>query len=102
VFGEYVCVWCFTVSVCGEGVLAEVGSYKMDGLNGAASDAEELVTITSPCVSICFLDENDICQGCYRSAQEITDWSVFSNQEKKVVMDSVKKRHRKMNKHLLL
>ncbi|EED32568.1 conserved hypothetical protein [gamma proteobacterium NOR5-3] len=28
----------------------------------------------SPCISVCALDENDICMGCYRSAQEITDW----------------------------
>ena len=29
----------------------------------------------SPCVSICSLDENDICYGCYRSVDEITAWA---------------------------
>ncbi len=28
----------------------------------------------SPCISVCLLDDDDICVGCYRSADEITDW----------------------------
>ncbi len=30
--------------------------------------------IASPCISVCLLDEKDICLGCYRSAAEITQW----------------------------
>ena len=26
----------------------------------------------SPCISVCVLDENDICVGCFRSADEIS------------------------------
>ena len=26
----------------------------------------------SPCISICVLDEQGICQGCFRSADEVT------------------------------
>ena len=36
----------------------------------------------SPCISICVLDEQDICQGCYRSALEITDWMMASAEQK--------------------
>ncbi|MCB1710137.1 MAG: DUF1289 domain-containing protein [Halioglobus sp.] len=36
----------------------------------------------SPCVSICVLDERDICQGCFRSASEITDWLMASTVQK--------------------
>jgi predicted Fe-S protein YdhL (DUF1289 family) len=82
--------------------VSEVGSYKKELPDGSPSDAEESAAITSPCISICFLDENDICLGCYRSAQEITDWSILTNPEKKAAMDDVRKRHRMMNKHLLL
>jgi predicted Fe-S protein YdhL (DUF1289 family) len=82
--------------------VSEVGSYKMEVADQLGADDDGVNAITSPCISVCFLDENDVCLGCYRSAQEITDWSVFSNQQKKVVMDGVKKRHRAMNKHLLL
>ncbi|MCX2981799.1 DUF1289 domain-containing protein [Halieaceae bacterium IMCC14734] len=42
--------------------------------------------ISSPCVSICFLDEEDICQGCYRSAIEITDWSMLNDDGKREVL----------------
>lgn len=30
--------------------------------------------VASPCVSICALDEQDICTGCQRTAGEITRW----------------------------
>jgi len=36
----------------------------------------------SPCISVCLLDENDICVGCYRSATEITDWFMASSRER--------------------
>ncbi|WOJ93705.1 DUF1289 domain-containing protein [Congregibacter variabilis] len=40
----------------------------------------------SPCISICALDENDICMGCYRSAQEITDWFMASADDKRAML----------------
>ncbi len=46
----------------------------------------------SPCVSICALDENDICMGCYRSAQEITDWFMASDEEKRQILARVRER----------
>jgi len=32
------------------------------------------------------LDEQDICMGCYRSADEITDWFLCSNEKKTEVL----------------
>lgn len=58
--------------------------------------------IQSPCISVCVLNQDDICEGCYRSAQEITDWSVLSDPEKRAVMVQVRKRSEDLNKHLLL
>ena len=46
----------------------------------------------SPCVSICALDEHDICLGCFRSAQEITDWFMPSDEEKRRILERVKER----------
>ena len=46
----------------------------------------------SPCISICVLDENDICQGCYRSAEEITDWFMAASQEKQAINDRARER----------
>ena len=46
----------------------------------------------SPCISICVLDEKDICQGCFRSAAEITDWFMATTQEKQDILDLAKER----------
>jgi predicted Fe-S protein YdhL (DUF1289 family) len=40
----------------------------------------------SPCISVCVLDEHDICSGCYRSAEEITDWYMASAEQKREVL----------------
>ncbi|KPX23288.1 DUF1289 domain-containing protein [Pseudomonas syringae group genomosp. 3] len=42
--------------------------------------------VRSPCVSICALDEQDICTGCQRTVSEITQWSRMSNDERRVVL----------------
>ena len=46
----------------------------------------------SPCISVCALDENDICMGCYRSAEEITDWFMASDEEKTRILQRVRER----------
>jgi len=43
----------------------------------------------SPCVSVCVLDEKDICMGCYRSADEITDWAMATAQQKREILQQV-------------
>ena len=40
----------------------------------------------SPCISVCALDARDICQGCFRSADEITDWFMASAQRKREIL----------------
>lgn len=40
----------------------------------------------SPCISVCVLDEQDICQGCFRSADEITDWLMASAEQKREIL----------------
>ncbi|MEX1667639.1 DUF1289 domain-containing protein [Zhongshania guokunii] len=42
--------------------------------------------VASPCVSVCALDEEDICMGCYRSLREIGDWSELNNAAKREVI----------------
>jgi uncharacterized protein len=53
---------------------------------------EQENTVESPCVSICALDENDVCIGCHRTGLEITHWQSMSNEEKANVMDKVRER----------
>jgi predicted Fe-S protein YdhL (DUF1289 family) len=46
----------------------------------------------SPCISICVLDEQDICQGCFRSAEEVTDWFMASADEKRETLQRCRER----------
>ena len=42
--------------------------------------------VASPCVSICALDDDDICTGCQRTVDEITRWGRMDNAERRVVL----------------
>ena len=42
--------------------------------------------VASPCVSICALDEQDICTGCQRSVAEISRWGRMDNDERRQVL----------------
>ncbi len=42
--------------------------------------------VKSPCISVCALDEEDICMGCFRSMREITDWSSYNEEQKRAVV----------------
>ena len=42
--------------------------------------------VASPCVSVCALDEKDICTGCFRDLSEIAQWSSMNNDQKRQVL----------------
>lgn len=50
--------------------------------------------VTSPCVSICALDENDVCIGCQRTGDEILRWTQMTNEERREVLKKVAERER--------
>lgn len=57
--------------------------------------------LTSPCVSICALGEDDICTGCYRTASEITDWFMADDVRKQAILaDSRERRAQAMSMKL--
>ncbi len=49
-------------------------------------------TPQSPCISVCVLDDDDICMGCYRSAAEVTDWFMASDEQKRDVLRKARER----------
>lgn len=51
--------------------------------------------VSSPCVSICALDENDVCIGCQRTGDEITQWPRLTDEERRAVLDKVALREEK-------
>jgi uncharacterized protein len=40
------------------------------------------MSVESPCIRECCLDEHNICLGCHRSLREICDWSDASDAER--------------------
>ncbi|MBR9805147.1 DUF1289 domain-containing protein, partial [bacterium] len=45
--------------------------------------------VASPCIGVCALDENDVCEGCFRTANEITRWGASCDDTKrKILSDS--------------
>lgn len=44
--------------------------------------------VESPCVRICKLD-NNICIGCKRTKDEISQWLSMTDEERKIVLDRV-------------
>ncbi|WP_421684038.1 DUF1289 domain-containing protein [Stutzerimonas urumqiensis] len=50
--------------------------------------------VRSPCVSICALDEQDICIGCQRTAAEISRWGRMDNAERRQVLAACEARAR--------
>lgn len=53
--------------------------------------------IESPCISLCALDDDDICLGCFRSVDEITRWSQADDSERKAILEASGERSRKNN-----
>ncbi|PVZ16024.1 MULTISPECIES: DUF1289 domain-containing protein [unclassified Pseudomonas] len=50
--------------------------------------------VRSPCVSICALDEHDLCLGCQRTASEISGWGRMNNDERRQVLAQLAERAR--------
>ncbi len=46
----------------------------------------------SPCISICTLDDNDVCLGCRRTLTEITHWSSYSKDRQWAIIDDLGRR----------
>ena len=42
--------------------------------------------VQSPCVSICALDEDDVCVGCYRTGMEIGQWGRLNADQQRLVV----------------
>ncbi len=46
----------------------------------------------SPCISVCVLNMDDICMGCYRSAEEVAGWFMASNDSKRKILRRAQER----------
>ena len=51
-------------------------------------------TPQSPCVSICALDQNDVCEGCYRTGDGIVDWFTADDTRKQKILEASAQRRK--------
>lgn len=45
--------------------------------------------VLSPCIGICSLDDDGLCEGCLRSSAEIARWSQMNDDERLRIMEIV-------------
>ena len=53
--------------------------------------------LKSPCVSICVLNDDDVCVGCFRTGNEISHWGGYSNEQRREVLTLSVARSKKAN-----
>ncbi|GMG86884.1 DUF1289 domain-containing protein [Biformimicrobium ophioploci] len=54
--------------------------------------------VKSPCISVCALNEEDICEGCFRTGHEISRWGRMHNDERREVLIACNERARAMGR----
>jgi predicted Fe-S protein YdhL (DUF1289 family) len=42
----------------------------------------------SPCIHVCKLN-NDVCVGCYRTLEEIANWTNYSEEQRLTIIDRI-------------
>ena len=45
--------------------------------------------VLSPCVGVCSLDDDGLCEGCLRSSAEISRWSQMNDDDRLHIMEAV-------------
>jgi len=48
--------------------------------------------VASPCIKVCVLDARNVCVGCGRTIDEITQWSRMTEEQQRQVCDSAQRR----------
>ena len=61
-----------------------------------SDDNVPVISIPSPCVRNCCLDENDICRGCYRTLKEICGWASANHEERRSILDRCASREQEL------
>ena len=50
------------------------------------------LTVKSPCIEVCSLNDQDLCISCYRTANEIIEWFSASDERKREILVAVGER----------
>ncbi len=58
------------------------------------------IPVKSPCISVCALNDEDICTGCYRTGLEISYWGRMDNDRRREVLALCLQREKQVNPFL--
>ncbi|HEX5693317.1 MAG TPA: DUF1289 domain-containing protein [Arenimonas sp.] len=47
------------------------------------------LAVLSPCIGVCVLDEQGLCEGCHRTGAEIAGWSQMNDEQRLHFMEDV-------------
>lgn len=56
--------------------------------------------VKSPCISVCALDSEGMCTGCFRTGDEIRLWGGYTNTQRLEVLNLAYEREKKVNPFL--
>ena len=45
--------------------------------------------VQTPCIGVCTLDDDGLCDGCLRTVDEITRWTAMDDAQREHLMDTV-------------
>ncbi len=48
--------------------------------------------VQSPCVRNCCLDDNDVCFGCFRTIEEIKEWTLVDDDGRRLILQNAARR----------
>ena len=52
-------------------------------------------TIPSPCISVCMYDDTEsFCIGCYRTVEQLTNWWIYTREEKEKALEDIQQRRK--------
>jgi predicted Fe-S protein YdhL (DUF1289 family) len=59
------------------------------------------MNISSPCIQVCQLDEDDVCLGCCRTREEITHWMQLMESERLQIISMLADRQQKRGREVV-
>lgn len=62
------------------------------------NESQKNISISSPCIRKCCLNEVDICLGCFRHIDEIVGWKGYNDKEKLSLLNTCHQREALMKK----
>ncbi len=65
----------------------------MSGLFRKKQTSQKSTAIQSPCIDICNINpDTELCEGCFRTVDEIAEWATYSDEEKLEILAAIEKR----------